>query len=134
MDSMVGYRSERYREFGWFAARMDDVLNLIPARLTAVLVWVAALLPGLDAWRSARITLRDGMSHPSPNAGYPEAAYAGALGVRLGGTSTYGGIASNKAFLGDAVCPLSAAKFRDARKLLYAASFIMIGIVMAALR
>jgi adenosylcobinamide-phosphate synthase len=134
MDSMVGYRCERYSEFGWFAARMDDVLNLIPARLTAVLVWMSALLPGLDARRSARITLRDGMSHPSPNAGYPEAAYAGALGIRLGGMSTYAGVASHKPFLGDPDWALSTAKFRDARKLLYATSFLMIGMAMAAMR
>jgi len=133
MDSMVGYRNERYCEFGWFAARMDDVLNLVPARLTAVLVWMSALLPGFDARGSARITLRDASSHPSPNAGYPEAAYAGALGIRLGGMSTYAGMASHKPYLGDPACVLSAAKFREARKLLYVASLLMTGMVMAAL-
>ena len=134
MDSIVGYRNERYREFGWFAARMDDLLNLIPARLTAALVWFSALLLRLDARRSLRVTLRDGLSHPSPNAGYPEAAYAGALGVRLGGLNTYSGVASCKAYLGDPVRSLSAARFRDARRVLYGASFLMIGIAMIVLR
>jgi adenosylcobinamide-phosphate synthase len=117
MDSMIGYKNERYREFGWCAARMDDILNFVPARLTAVLVWVAACFAGLDLRRSVRVTLRDGDSQPSPNAGYPEAAYAGALGVRLGGLSTYSGAPSWKAYLGDAVSPLTASTFREARKL-----------------
>ncbi|MEO7649723.1 MAG: adenosylcobinamide-phosphate synthase CbiB, partial [Bryobacteraceae bacterium] len=104
LDSMFGHKNKKYREFGWASARMDDLANLIPARITALLVWaVAAFLPGLDARNSVRFTLRDAWKQPSPNSGYPEAAVAGALGVRLGGTNFYGGVRSRKAFLGDAV-------------------------------
>lgn len=97
LDAMVGYRSERYERFGWAAARLDDLLNLAPSRLTALLVVAAAEDPG-SAWRVWR---RDGAHHPSPNAGQVEAAYAGALGVRLGGANTYGGITENRGMLGD---------------------------------
>lgn len=106
LDSMVGYKDERYRDLGWFPARTDDWANWIPARLTALLIWIVAALPGLSMRRSIRVTLRDGASQPSPNSGYPEAAVAGALGVRLGGLNYYRGVPSRKAHLGDAVHPL----------------------------
>jgi adenosylcobinamide-phosphate synthase len=100
LDAMVGYRSARYRRFGWAAARLDDVANWAPARLTAVLAAacspVAAGSPGA-ALRAAR---RDGGRHPSPNAGYPEAAFAGALGLRLGGASSYQGVTESRPELG----------------------------------
>jgi adenosylcobinamide-phosphate synthase len=89
LDAMVGNRSQRYRRFGWASARADDVANLLPARLTALLTCVAAPLVGgqpAEAWRTWR---RDGRRHPSPNAGHCEAAAAGALGLRLGGRITY---------------------------------------------
>ncbi len=126
LDSMCGYRNERYRLFGWAPARMDDAANFIPARLTAVLVWICALLPGYGFRRSVRVTLRDGGSQASPNAGYPEAAVAGALGVRLGGLNYYGGTAHEKAFMGDPVKPLSTVSFEGARRILYAASALMV--------
>jgi adenosylcobinamide-phosphate synthase len=85
LDSMCGYKDERYKEFGWASARMDDLANLVPARLSAALVWICALLPGFSARRAVAATLRDAANQPSPNSGYPEAAFAGALGVRLGG-------------------------------------------------
>lgn len=122
LDSMVGYRDQRYREFGWFPARADDWANWIPARLTAALVWLVCVLPGFDLARSIRVTLRDGASQPSPNAGYPEAAVAGALGVQLGGLNYYRGVASEKARLGDAVRPLEQAVVPRLRVLLYGVS------------
>jgi adenosylcobinamide-phosphate synthase len=134
MDSMVGYRNDRYREFGWFAARMDDAMNFIPARLTAALVWISAFILRLNVRGSVRITLRDARRQPSPNSGYPEAAYAGALGVRLGGLSKYGGVPSHKAHLGDPVRPLSNATFRSARQVLYSTSFLTIAIMLTVLR
>jgi adenosylcobinamide-phosphate synthase len=85
-DSMIGYRNEQYRSFGTFGARLDDVLNFVPARLCYLLFPLAALLRGespANAWTIAR---RDASAHPSPNAGIPEAAMAGALGIRLGST------------------------------------------------
>ncbi|GGO89204.1 cobalamin biosynthesis protein CobD [Nocardioides phosphati] len=96
LDAMVGYRSERYRSFGWASARLDDLLNLLPARLAALLVFVVTgRREALSVWR------RDARLHPSPNAGPVEAATAGALGVRLGGTNTYDGEAEARGVLGD---------------------------------
>ena len=129
LDSMVGYKNERYAEFGWTSARLDDVVNWIPARLSAGLVWLAALISGGDFRRSIRVTFRDGSSQPSPNAGYPEAAFAGALQVRLGGLNIYKGQPSPKAFLGDPIRPLDVAAFRRARRLLWISSALFIGIL-----
>ena len=129
LDSMVGYRNARYSEFGWASARLDDLANFVPARLTAVLVWICALVPGYDAGRSRRITLRDAASQPSPNAGYPEAAVAGALGIRLGGVNFYNGARSEKPYLGDPVKPLDKRAFQAARVMLYACSGLMLLVV-----
>lgn len=116
LDAMVGHRSDRFRRFGWPAARADDLANLLPARLTALLTCVAAPLVGgspaaaLTTWR------RDGHRHPSPNAGRCEAATAGALGVRLGGTNVYASGAECRPHLGDGRDP-GAADVRRAAKL-----------------
>jgi adenosylcobinamide-phosphate synthase len=126
LDSTVGYRNERYREFGWASARMDDLANYVPARLTVLLVWISALWPGLSARRSVKVALRDGHKHPSPNAGYPEAAVAGALGVQLGGLNFYGGVPSRKPLLGDAIVPLRCEAFRQVRKILYLSEAVLI--------
>jgi adenosylcobinamide-phosphate synthase len=133
LDSMVGYRNERYREFGWAAARIDDVANYLPSRLTSVLVWVAALLPGFYARQSIRVTLRDGASQPSPNSGYPEAAFAGALGVQLGGLNFYGGKPSLKATLGDPVIPLASHVYLRVRVLLYASEALFVAMILGCL-
>ncbi|MDQ4085032.1 MAG: cobalamin biosynthesis protein [Actinomycetota bacterium] len=101
LDAMVGNRSQRHANFGWAAARADDLANLLPARLTAMLTCLAAPLVGgrsADAWRTWR---RDGHRHPSPNAGHCEAAAAGALGVRLGGPVTYPSGTEVRPVLGD---------------------------------
>ncbi|MBI3091656.1 MAG: cobalamin biosynthesis protein CobD [Candidatus Tectomicrobia bacterium] len=117
LDSMVGYRTPRYERFGWAAARLDDVLNYLPARLAAGLLVLAAsfsLRRGAAAWRIVR---RDHARHPSPNAGVPEAAVAGALGVRLGGPSAYQGVPSCKPSLGDQERPLARSDIRAANRL-----------------
>lgn len=109
LDSMVGYRTERYREFGWASARLDDAANWAPARLTAVAISLSAAFlfgTGFAAWRTCR---RDARRHPSPNSGWPEAAMAGALGVQLGGLNRYGGIAELRPRLGDATVSIRAA-------------------------
>lgn len=101
LDAMVGYRSDRYRQFGWASARLDDLVNLAPARLAAALTVVLAPLVGgrsADAWRIWR---RDGSRHPSPNAGPVEAATAGALGVTMGGSNVYDGEVESRGRLGD---------------------------------
>ncbi len=101
LDAMVGHRSERYREFGWAAARLDDAVNWLPARLTALLAVAAAPTVGGSPQTALRTLRRDGGAHPSPNAGRAEAAFAGALGVRLGGANRYGGRLEQRPFLGD---------------------------------
>lgn len=101
LDAMVGHLSPRYRSFGWASARLDDVLNLAPARLSALIT--VALAPLVGGSRADALTAwsRDGHRHPSPNAGPVEAAFAGALGVQLGGTNTYGDRVENRPTLGD---------------------------------
>ena len=101
LDAMVGYRSPRYERFGWAAARLDDVANWAPARLTAVLAAACAPIVGGSPREALRAARRDGGHHPSPNAGRPEAAFAGALGLRLGGASSYGGVPEYRPELGD---------------------------------
>src|SRR5579883_1869107 len=116
LDSMIGHPEPPYRYFGRVAARLDDVANFIPARVAAATICAAALLTKYDARQAWRILLRDGSNHPSPNAGRPEAAMAGALGVRLGGMNYYGGEPSPKPVLGvEGHC----ATVRDARKALF---------------
>jgi adenosylcobinamide-phosphate synthase len=131
LDSMVGYRNERYREFGWASARLDDLLNLIPARLTALLMLVAAALLGLrpaGAWRSVR---RDAGKPESPNAGWPEAAAAGALGIQLGGAAVYFGERVEKPTLGDPARPVSIAAYQEMIRLMYLTSFLALVLGMA---
>lgn len=101
LDSMIGYLNERYRDLGWFAARFDDLANWLPARFTGYLIPVAAGIWGKDSRGGYRILRRDKGNHKSPNAGYPEAAMAGVLGVRLGGTNYYFGEAVFKPTIGD---------------------------------
>jgi adenosylcobinamide-phosphate synthase len=91
LDAMVGYRSPRYQHFGWASARLDDLVNLAPARLTGVLTVLCSPLVGGSAASAWRVLRADGARHPSPNAGHCEAAAAGALGVRLGGANVYAG-------------------------------------------
>lgn len=132
LDSMAGYRNAAYRDFGWAPARLDDLANLVPARLTALLIVAAAAMsPRLDARRAWRAVRRDARSQPSPNAGYPEAALAGALGVRLGGLNFYEGLPGPKAALGDPAVDLSVQTYESARKLIYATA--VLGLAAAAL-
>lgn len=100
-DSMFGYKNGRYREFGWAGARLDDLANFIPARITAFLIPVAAFLLGLNGHNSWRILLRDRKNHASPNSGHTEAAVAGALEVQLGGSNIYFGKIVEKPTMGD---------------------------------
>lgn len=99
MDSMVGYKNERYADLGWAAARLDDLAGWAPARLTALIIALACPLVGLSAGEAWRAALAGHAQHKSPNAGWPEAAAAGALGVRLGGPSTYAGRVVEKPWL-----------------------------------
>lgn len=124
MDSMVGYLNDRYRYFGWFAAKADDLTNWIPARLTGMLVIAGAFLLHLD-WRSGwRVMRRDAGKMKSPNAGFPEAAACGSLGVQLGGTNWYFGQPVAKTTLGDHCQPLTIAAYRSMIRLLYVTSLL----------
>jgi adenosylcobinamide-phosphate synthase len=106
LDAMVGYRSARYLRFGWAAARTDDVANWIPARVTAALTAACApLVTRTSPVSVLNVVRRDGGRHPSPNAGRCEAAFAAALGVRLGGTNVYGGVTETRPDLGDGRAP-----------------------------
>jgi len=115
LDAMVGSRSPRYLRFGWASARLDDLLNLVPARLTALLVAAVAPVVGGSSPGALRIAVRDGHRHPSPNSGYGEAAYAGALGLRLGGRNVYEGRVEERPGLGDGRPPAPADLRRAAR-------------------
>ena len=110
LDSMIGHMDDRYRWFGWASARLDDVANFLPARITALLLVLSAGIV-FRSWpvmqRAWKILLRDGRQHPSPNSGRPEAAMAGALGVQLGGINRYDGLSIERPCLGDPDQPLT---------------------------
>jgi adenosylcobinamide-phosphate synthase len=134
MDSMVGYKNDRYLRFGWAAARLDDFANYLPARITAGLIVLSAAMMRLR-WRGAiSVVLRDAHLQPSPNAGYPEAALAGALGVRLGGLNYYFGRPVQKPFLGDPLEDLKWNRFSQVRLMLYLVTLISYGLVGIWLR
>ncbi|MBI2685245.1 MAG: cobalamin biosynthesis protein CobD [Acidobacteria bacterium] len=134
MDSMFGHKNERYLKFGWCAARMDDLANWLPARLTAVLIWmIAALWPGMSLFNSVRATFRDAHRQPSPNSGYPEAAAAGALCVQLGGTNVYRGVIARKEFLGEDIRPLTWQTYAHMRVLLYGTTVLFGGAALGGL-
>lgn len=124
LDSMVGYKNEKYLNLGWASARFDDVLNYIPARLTAVLLVAASRLQRLDWKQCWAMIRRDAHLHPSPNSGLPEAGVAGALGVQLGGLNYYQGVASHRAKMGDAKRPLQASDIVSTIRLMYLVSLL----------
>ena len=127
-DSMIGHKNERYREFGWASARFDDLLNWIPARFTALLIAAAAFLVRRGdpeaAWATA---LRDACKHDSPNAGWPEAALAGALGFRLGGPRAYAGEVLELPAFGDGRAELTALDILKALELYWMAMNLLLG-------
>lgn len=120
-DSLIGHREPRWRAFGWAAARLDDLLNLIPARLSGLLLCLA----GAGGWR---IMLRDARHHASPNAGWPEAAMAGALHLSLAGPIAYDGVAQDKPWIGSGRHDLKAADI-DAALRLYVRACLLLGLV-----
>lgn len=132
LDSTFGYKNERYVQFGWASARLDDVANFLPARLTAPLVAVAAALLGHSPLPSLRIWLRDGSKHASPNAGLSEAAVAGALGVQLGGTNYYGGEPSEHPRMGDPLRPLERRDIPRANALMLATAALALLVFIGA--
>lgn len=130
LDSMVGYRDERYRDIGWSSARLDDVLNYLPARLTALLLCLGAALCGLDGRHALCIVRRDHANHLSPNCAWSEAAAAGALHIRLGGTHLYFGKPVEKPTIGDDDRAPQSADIRRVNRMMYAASLLMLALVL----
>jgi adenosylcobinamide-phosphate synthase len=122
LDAMIGHRNERYRRFGSFAARIDDVANWIPARISVLFIAVAAQILCRRGGGVLSVAAADGRRHTSPNAGFPEAAFAGALQVKLGGPSRYGGKTVPKPFIGRGCGPVSRADILRARDLMVLAS------------
>ena len=133
LDSMVGYMDEKYRDIGWSSAKLDDLMNYIPARLTALLMVCAAFLTGLDGRNAFRIVRRDHANHNSPNCAWSEAAAAGALHIQLGGTHEYFGKPVEKPTIGDPDRPAERDDIRKANRLLYVTSGLMILIAAAGL-
>lgn len=133
MDSMIGYRNERYAELGYFAAKLDDVLNFIPSRISAIVMIATTALLRMDARRAFRIWRRDRRRHASPNSAQTEAVCAGALGIRLGGNAYYFGTLHQKDWIGDPIRPPETDDIRRANRLMYGTSAIVL-LISAAVR
>jgi adenosylcobinamide-phosphate synthase len=131
LDSMVGYKNERYLRLGWASARFDDLANFLPARLTGLLVVLAAPICALSGGGAWRIMRRDCRNHWSPNSGFPEAAAAGALGVRLGGANRYFGALVEKPTIGDASRPISLAAYGGVVRLMYCSEALLVAAWLA---
>lgn len=130
MDSMVGYRNARYQFFGWAGARLDDLFNLIPARLAGLsMCLAAAVLPGYSGRGALRVFLRDRKQHKSPNSAHTEAACAGALGIQLAGDASYGGKLVKKPTLGDPLRPVEPQDIPRACRLMYADALVVLGLL-----
>lgn len=132
LDSMIGYRNERYIDFGRWGAKIDDGANYLPARFAAPILAFAAVLIGQRGGAAWKMALRDGRKHLSPNAGIAEAAFAGALGVRLGGIMERRGAQVNLPEIGDPVVPLARGHILMANRLMFAATGIAVLVFLAA--
>lgn len=132
MDSMVGYKNERYLYFGRAAAKLDDAANYLPARMAALLLAGAAALTGQNARGALRIWRRDRRSHASPNSAQTEAVMAGALGVQLAGPASYFGKLYEKPTIGDALRPVEPGDILRANRMLYAAGTLCMALLACA--
>lgn len=132
LDSMVGYKHEKYRAIGMVSARMDDVANYLPARLSWLLLGIAAGLCRLSGWRALRIGWRDRYNHSSPNCAWSEACVAGALGIQLGGPNNYFGERVDKPWIGDAQRDISVGDISRTIRLMWVASTLALALFIAA--
>ena len=132
LDSMVGYLNEKYRDIGWSSAKLDDVLNYIPARICGWLMCIGAFFVKLDGKNAIRIMKRDHANHLSPNCAWSESAAAGAMHIQLGGTHTYFGKVVEKPTIGDDDRPVEKRDILRANRLLYVSSALMAGIAALA--
>jgi len=126
MDSMLGYKNDRYLYFGRAAAKTDDVVNFIPSRISAILMIISCPLCHLDGRNAFRIFCRDRLRHSSPNAAQTESVFAGALNVHLNGPAFYGGVLHEKEYLGDDIHPIEPGDIKRAGYLMYTASALML--------
>ncbi len=136
MDSMVGYVDGRFRYFGTFAAKMDDVVNYIPARLAGLLMILASFLCGFDGKNAWKIFLRDRKNHASPNSAHTESVMAGALDVQLAGDAWYFGVLHKKMTIGDAIRPIEAEDIPRSNRLVYGTailSLVIFGLIRAGI-
>ncbi|MBN1864651.1 MAG: cobalamin biosynthesis protein CobD [Victivallales bacterium] len=133
-DSMIGYKDEKHILFGKFAARLDDTLNYIPARISLLLFTAAAPLCGMPPARCFKIAIRDAKLHASPNAGIPEAAAAGALGISLGGPASYDGTISQKEFFGKEFPPPEISHIPATLRLMWASTAILLAALTTGMR
>ena len=124
LDSMVGYKNEKYMEFGKFSAKVDDVANFIPARITGILIVLASMILGYDYKNSLKIFIRDRKNHSSPNSAHSEASVAGALGVQFGGKVSYFGKEINKPTIGDKTKDFELEDIRKNIRIMYVTSFL----------
>ena len=134
LDSMVGYKNDKYLYFGRVSARLDDVANYIPARITGLLFVLAALILKLDWHNSWRMLRRDASKHPSPNGGWAEASVAGALRIRLGGYNSYFGRESFRAYMGEPYEELGAKHILGCTRLMYTATVLFLLLAHLALQ
>ncbi len=130
MDSMYGYKNERYGRFGFMAAKVDDLVNFVPARLSGLALVAAAWLLQLDGRGALKVFLRDRRRHASPNSGHPEAAVAGSLGVQLGGSSSYFGQKVEKPTIGDGLRPLEPGDILKTNRLMFAATGVFVLVLL----
>jgi len=126
LDSMCGYKNEKYLYFGWAAARLDDLLNFIPARITGILLVASSWLLRYNSQNAYLIWRRDAKKHPSPNSGIPEACVAGALNIQLGGINIYFGQPKKRAYLGDPIMSLEKTHIQQTINLLYITAWLFL--------
>lgn len=133
LDSMIGYKNERYQDFGWFAARTDDWANYIPARLSVIFLLGAGGLMKLSVKQGYQIWKRDASAHPSPNGGNPESVTAGLLGIQLGGVNIYHGEVHHRAEMGDPLHPLTWRDILACGRLIRIATWLSFTVLLLAL-
>ncbi|MEG2353472.1 MAG: adenosylcobinamide-phosphate synthase CbiB [Clostridium sp.] len=134
MDSMLGYLTEKYRDIGYFPAKVDDIFNYMPARITGVLISLVAPIVGGNIIDSFKIMIRDRRNHKSPNCAYPEGAAAGAMKIQLGGTNVYFGEVIYKPTIGDKIKELSMDNINQCIKLMYGSEALLFSIYMVIVR
>jgi len=130
LDSMFGYKNDKYINFGWFPARLDDAANWFPARLSRIILSISSFLLGFNGWQAYKISMRDGQNHSSPNAGIPEAAVAGALGLKLGGPNYYGDILVKKPYIGDDKNHIQPSDISKCHKIMFGSSILALIVFM----